>query len=467
MGTPIAVADMSDVTALTNHRNRPAAIGIRTRFRQTAIAGIAVVAAASCVAYVVSDSVAARKRQDGRLLLLARVGAAQLADVPAADLTQDQIAATQSKFGDDAPIGATLFHRWATSVLSESDVIGVGAWSAEGSPLCVAGSPLESDIPVVIDRAVRRAKSDQLSVRVAVSAVDRGPGIDPATFVAVWSTGDRIILGSLARSSPVIALIGVVGCVAASVLLRRFDRYLSPLTLLHDASGDCADHAALDALARRNDVVGSLANRMIDRIVCVEEALHRAHRAEQTAEDSVQQNTRKLTAQMKKLKTEASRDALTGLANRRFIEERLSVAYDDYRRGGQHVVIVMIDVDNFKPLNDNEGHATGDDVLRFLGELLRGAIRDTDIAARYGGDEFLLLLAGADCEQANVVVSRIMRMFAQRMAVMPISTQVTLSAGMASSADHDGVDVHDLLKKADNAMYLSKRRGKNLVQIAE
>lgn len=467
MGMSIAVADMTEVTGLTPNRSHPPAVGIRTRFRHAAIAAVAVVTAAASIGYVVSDSIASIKRQDGRLLLLSRVGAAQLSDVPPEELTQDQVAATQSAFGGDVGMGATLFRRWATSVLNEPDVIGAGAWSADGDALCFAGSPLEGSIAGLRDRMIANGTSDQLTVRVAVSAVDRGPGAKPAMYMAIWSTGDNIVLGSPARSAPVLAVFAIIGCVVTTVLLRRFDRYLSPLTLLHNASGDCADHATLDALARRGDVVGGLADRMIERIVSVEEALHRAHRAEQTAQDSVQQNTRTLTAQMKKLKTEASRDALTGLANRRFIEERLTEVYDDYSRGGQQVVIVMIDVDNFKPLNDNEGHAAGDDVLRFLGELLRGSIRDTDIAARYGGDEFVLLLADADCDQAGIVVSRIMRMFGQRMAVMPIKTSVTLSVGMACSADYAGIEVHDLLRKADDALYLSKRSGKNLIKAAE
>jgi len=273
---------------------------------------------------------------------------------------------------------------------------------------------------------------------------------------------------TLARTA---TFVGVLAFAVAGALcwvalwMRR--AVLRPLDVLAD--GGCSGRITADdrCLASRSDVIGRLARRCCALTDRIDEERKRANRAEASANASVEQQTRRMSAQLKKLKKEATRDALTGLANRRFIEERLPEVYDDFRSRDEHVAVVMLDVDNFKTLNDTEGHAAGDMVLRFLGELLGGAIRETDVAARYGGDEFMLILSRVTTEQARAVVGRIVRMFAQRVTMMPISTVVTLSAGLANSATFPTSDVFELVRQADEALYQSKRAGKNLVNVAQ
>lgn len=150
----------------------------------------------------------------------------------------------------------------------------------------------------------------------------------------------------------------------------------------------------------------------------------------------------------------AREDPLTGVGNRRALDERMSVAHD----AGRSVAVVAIDVDNLKVINDSYGHARGDEVLQRVGQLLTEQCRAEDVVARAGGDEFVVVLDNPDERGARELVERI-KTAADRVAATadkPWFDMLRLSIGQASSTD--GTAIADLLTEADSRMYAEKRR---------
>lgn len=165
------------------------------------------------------------------------------------------------------------------------------------------------------------------------------------------------------------------------------------------------------------------------------------------------------------VENQANVDALTGLPNRRYLEELLATV-GPRRRSVDRLGVLMIDLDNFKRLNDRYGHAVGDRVLRAVGERIANAVRADDTPARYGGEEFAVVLRRASPAQALEVAERIR---AQVEAIGPdqlgIEERITVSVGVAV-ADIRAGEVPILLEAADDALYRAKREGRNRVVLA-
>lgn len=159
----------------------------------------------------------------------------------------------------------------------------------------------------------------------------------------------------------------------------------------------------------------------------------------------------------------AARDQLTGLCNRRNFDQRLEGAIARSARHGDRFSLLMIDIDHFKNINDHYGHATGDDVLRRFGEVLSERLRQNDIAARWGGEEFAVLADGANLENARLLAEQIRESVA--MTPFPPVPRVTVSVGVAEYQEGESGD--DLLRHADKALYGAKRNGRNRVIAAD
>jgi diguanylate cyclase (GGDEF)-like protein/PAS domain S-box-containing protein len=162
-----------------------------------------------------------------------------------------------------------------------------------------------------------------------------------------------------------------------------------------------------------------------------------------------------------RLKEQAIRDPLTGLFNRRFLDENLGRELSRARRDGYPVSLVMIDVDHFKRINDTYGHPSGDEVLKALAELLKASCREGDIACRYGGEEFVLLLPRMPAETAQERAELWRDAFAAlQVRHGQFVLAATLSAGVATFPQHaSGGD--ELLQRADAALYSAKGEGRN------
>lgn len=165
------------------------------------------------------------------------------------------------------------------------------------------------------------------------------------------------------------------------------------------------------------------------------------------------------------IENRANIDALTGLPNRRYLEELLATV-GPRRRAIDRLGLLMVDLDHFKQLNDNYGHATGDAVLRAVAERLSNAVRADDTPARYGGEEFAVVLRRTTDEQAVEVAERIRaEVEAIPAADLGVREPVTVSIGVAVG-DAGAADVQLLLQAADRALYQAKRAGRNRVAVA-
>lgn len=162
-------------------------------------------------------------------------------------------------------------------------------------------------------------------------------------------------------------------------------------------------------------------------------------------------------------------DGLTGLFNRRSLEAMLRREVMLAQRHGQPLSLVMIDIDHFKPINDRHGHASGDFLLRTFAECLRSTLRRTDLAFRYGGDEFVVALPQTTIVQAQQVVQKVRQSFASAdlsAGIAQLETRPTLSIGVATLDGESGLrTVQQLLEAADAAMYLAKSESRNAVRV--
>jgi len=160
-------------------------------------------------------------------------------------------------------------------------------------------------------------------------------------------------------------------------------------------------------------------------------------------------------------------DGLTGIANRRHCEDALSAEIARADRLAIPLTLVLADLDDFKLINDRHGHAVGDDVLREFASVLRSTVRESDVAGRWGGEEFLVLLTGTEADGALHLAERVRRALGERSFLgkdgRPFS--VTCSFGVAQHST--GGDERELFANADRALYRAKRRGKNCVELNE
>jgi diguanylate cyclase (GGDEF)-like protein len=157
-------------------------------------------------------------------------------------------------------------------------------------------------------------------------------------------------------------------------------------------------------------------------------------------------------------------DALTGLGNRRKLEEIFSVEINRLRRHGGSLCLCIADIDHFKKINDGHGHAIGDEVLAQFGELLCLQMRPTDTAARIGGEEFVVLMPHTKIREALATAERLRTAMIER-KFGPLKESITVSVGVAEL--HNGEDGEALLRRADRALYRAKRAGRNQVVAAD
>lgn len=173
----------------------------------------------------------------------------------------------------------------------------------------------------------------------------------------------------------------------------------------------------------------------------------------------VTQQTRQAVAHISR---QSNTDELSGLYNRRGFDLALADAFVAARRAGQPLSLVAIDLDNFKQLNDQLGHAKGDDAIRAAGEVLAASLRVGDAAGRAGGDEFLILLANTDSQSACHIAERFVRMYASHPSGKGLACPwPTMSVGVACTREHRASNPDHLKQLADEALYQAKRSGRD------
>ena len=182
----------------------------------------------------------------------------------------------------------------------------------------------------------------------------------------------------------------------------------------------------------------------------------------------LQRLQRELIEKNKMLEQLSTTDPLTGLRNRRFLAEMLSVEFQRAQRYGTGLTLAMADLDHFKQINDRYGHLAGDQVLSALGERLRGRLRASDVGGRYGGDEFLVMLPHADGD-AGVIFAERWRADVEETAIAledRRSVRTTLSIGVARYGP-EFMHPDQLVAAADAAVYRAKGAGRNQVAVHE
>ncbi|MBO8208028.1 GGDEF domain-containing protein [Acinetobacter nosocomialis] len=199
-------------------------------------------------------------------------------------------------------------------------------------------------------------------------------------------------------------------------------------------------------------------------------ATDRQHRENYLQNCMIELNRIELMQQAQQLSLLSQQDALTGLANRRYLDETLD---NEWRRALRHetpLTIMMVDIDFFKPYNDTLGHLKGDQCLKDIATAISSiAARSGDLVARYGGEEFLLLFPMTNAQQAQIQVERLMNAIKKIAIVHPcssVSPYVTISAGVATTIPRLNDSISAFVSRADHALYQAKTNGRNQYQIA-
>ncbi|MEG2999230.1 MAG: GGDEF domain-containing protein [Comamonas sp.] len=180
----------------------------------------------------------------------------------------------------------------------------------------------------------------------------------------------------------------------------------------------------------------------------------------------LQQQRLALSRALEEHRTLASRDALTGLLNRRSMLELLELEQRRCARGQRNMALAVLDIDHFKRINDNHGHAVGDRALQAFAHTVRHTVRGGDVLARWGGEEFVLLLGDVDACAAHSLLQRIGQAVSQAVVTdAPEDLRMTVSTGLTLHIPGESVDA--TLERADQALYRAKHQGRNCVVLAD
>ena len=288
-----------------------------------------------------------------------------------------------------------------------------------------------------------------------------------ATAVVLWP----MALATLHRDPDALAVLrqsalpGALLCLVLLVAARHARRWARPVgRLARTLSEIRAGEFPLDEMVAGEDASPewSALVKQIERLchdLKTQQQLVR--RLESEVNRRVVARTDSLERQLGTLRHKANRDALTGLSNRGAFDRLFPALVDSARREGSDLCVVMIDVDYFKPLNDTLGHAAGDDLLRKIGQLIRGAVREKDEAFRYGGDEFVLLLWDTSATSGRATCDRLSKLVEDLCRPFRLADAPRLSCGVCTLADRPSESAADLLKRADDDLYRLKKARKS------
>lgn len=255
-----------------------------------------------------------------------------------------------------------------------------------------------------------------------------------------------------------------VGAVGSAIGLRRLYRQVvDPVTEINRlAKGDpmAADGLGTHQANELNEIARALAQLRADR----DAWRSRAEQSARAAATNVAEATHAIYEELRRTPREAWRDGLTGLNTRGALADRLEAIIDAQREAGLDLSLVLMDIDYLKVLNDTLGHPIGDDLLRFTADLMRGALRTDDIAVRYDGDRFALVLPSVSASDAVTIARRLVSLFGQRSRLFNgVFPRPSLSAGVVSLWADQPDNADALMQLAEAALAEAKAAGRNQV----
>ncbi|HEV7256311.1 MAG TPA: sensor domain-containing diguanylate cyclase [Bosea sp. (in: a-proteobacteria)] len=389
-------------------------------------------------------------------------------------------------------LGAHLSWNWASEVRSkvlqrydsalESDIWVLGR---EGNVLL--GPQTAASVPAAWLQAVR-------SGRPAIFRDMRGERPMLITLVATRGEGDYPGLGwivasrrpldvALAPANRLALAIGLLGTLIAALgaalawflagtvtgPLTRLCRAIDLIGRDPQAHGVERQHGSRDLL-QLSGALRSLLRRLGTAERGVQEARETIREVEQRAEEQARaadEKTRRLGSDIHTLRALADTDPLTGLFNRRAFLPFAEDAMNYFKRYKRHVGVLMFDIDHFKRVNDTFGHAAGDEVIRAVGKIIAGQVRATDKVARFGGEEFVVLLRETDDAGATLLANRIREAVENTVVTQGLAhLSITISIGAAMASPRDR-DIEDVIARADAALYQAKSAGRNRVVMAQ
>jgi diguanylate cyclase (GGDEF)-like protein len=172
-----------------------------------------------------------------------------------------------------------------------------------------------------------------------------------------------------------------------------------------------------------------------------------------------------LESQNGELERLASRDSLSGCLNRRAFFERYERLFSNAKRTTSQLTCIMADIDKFKAINDNHGHAVGDQVIKEFARILQDEVRGSDLVARYGGEEFCIVLVGTDMGTAQRLADRIRMRVAQTCGLATTISEIKVTASFGvSSITLGAANPAAMVDQSDQALYIAKQRGRNRVE---
>jgi diguanylate cyclase (GGDEF)-like protein len=379
-------------------------------------------------------------------------------------------------------LGAHMSWTWSNEIrdtlLSAVDpALQTGIWilSAGGQTLL---GPEFGEVP--IDPQVLGAVGDKPSHTFIDS--DNGPAalaaVVPAASTADNGLGWQVVArrplsaafagaNQLAISILLVGLVlAVIGVTIAWVVAGRMARPLKQLAEQVDLVGRDPNVTMVDREHGSSDIqmLSASVRSLLRRIGTAEDAAFLAERAADSLQQKMDEKTRSLGEHISALQQLADTDPLTRLLNRRAFLVFASDAMAYYRRYGRDIAILVVDIDYFKRVNDTYGHGAGDDVIEMVGRVISGEVRTTDKVARFGGEEFVVLLRETEVDGAVALAERIREKVSETMidARGHGAINVTVSIGLAMAETRDR-DVADVIERADHALYAAKTGGRNQV----
>lgn len=306
-----------------------------------------------------------------------------------------------------------------------------------------------------IDTAVVRWQDQQRYLTAATQLQPRNAPSDLGWLIVARQPVE-LAFAEANRTVRMTLAMGLIAALLASALAWMAARRLSEDL---DALANAA--SAVEAGKPGADIPAVYSNREVTKLsVALGRMTHRLLAAREAMEEKVRLRTLELEAANRALDLQARTDALTGLLNRRGFETQMAFGLAMARRSGRPLSLITVDVDHFKRVNDTYGHEAGDEVLRRLARTLEERLRGSDVIARLGGEEFVVLLPDTDLAGAQAIAQAVVQAMADQQD--PVVGSITVSAGVASmrGLQDNGTDI---LRRGDAALYEAKGQGRNRV----